>query len=80
MPIIVQPPKLLSVYESNFQDLRFEDGTLISKNQMPIVSDSVVEHVVEDDVEVDISNVANTEEVDDDMWETLVNQNVMSVR
>lgn len=64
----------------NFQDLRFADGTLISKNQMPIVSHSAVEHVIEDDVVVDISNIANTEEVDDDTWETILNQDILNVR
>lgn len=70
-----------SPYKSeNFQDLRFADGTLISKNQMPIVSHSAVEHVIEDDVVVDISNIANTEEVDDDTWETILNQDILNVR
>ncbi|EJW86242.1 hypothetical protein WUBG_02848 [Wuchereria bancrofti] len=61
------------IHDSSKTDLRFADGTLISKNQMPIVSHSTLEHV-EDDVVVDISNVANTEEVDDDTWETNLSQ------
>ncbi|VDK88668.1 unnamed protein product [Litomosoides sigmodontis] len=65
------------IHDSAKTDLRFADGTLISKNQIPIVS--AVEHV-EDDVVVDISNVANTEEVDDDAWETILNEDVLNVR
>ncbi|EFO20825.2 hypothetical protein LOAG_07665, partial [Loa loa] len=68
------------IHDSSKTDLRFADGTLISKNQMPIVSHSAVEHVVEDDEIVDISNVANTEEVDDDTWETSLNQDVLNAR
>lgn len=43
------------------------------------VGHSAVEHV-EDDVVVDISNVANTEEVDDGAWETILNEDVLNVR
>ncbi|VDM99246.1 unnamed protein product [Onchocerca ochengi] len=68
------------IHDSAKTDLRFADGTLISKNQMPVVSHSAVEHVVEDDVVVDIGNVANTEEVDDDTWETILNQDVLNIR
>ncbi|MCP9263788.1 hypothetical protein DINM_007165 [Dirofilaria immitis] len=68
------------IHDSAKTDLRFADGTLISKNQMPIVNHSAVEHVVDDDLVVDISNVANTEEVDDNTWETIVNQDVLNTR
>uniref|UniRef100_A0A915Q7Q7 BED-type domain-containing protein n=1 Tax=Setaria digitata TaxID=48799 RepID=A0A915Q7Q7_9BILA len=67
------------IHDSAKTDLRFADGTLISKNQIPIVSHSTAEHVVDDDVVVDISNVANTEEVDDNTWETILNQDVLNI-
>uniref|UniRef100_A0A158Q855 BED-type domain-containing protein n=1 Tax=Elaeophora elaphi TaxID=1147741 RepID=A0A158Q855_9BILA len=67
------------IHDSAKTDLRFADGTLISKNQIPIVNHSAMEHV-EDDVVVDISNVANTEEVDDGTWETILNQDVLNIR